>query len=171
MRARQREAMDVVLDLPPRMLGHGWDVEDRGGGFYWRWMSPEPRAALVVPVLGEGNFTLSARIDALSVEQLDSLVVKVDGAQVAVKMVRIANADPNAHHQADIEFAAVVTPSGSQFLFIEFEIDRMHSPREVHGSEDDRMLGIGFGHLRMSRAQEPAPVAPEAEADSVQHFA
>jgi hypothetical protein len=154
MRQRQREAIDVLVDLSPRTLGHGWDVEDRGQ-FHWRWMSPEPRAAMVVPALGDGDFILSARINALAGEQLDSLVVKVDGLPVDIGLVRLDKSEAQINYQADIQFQVSVKPDGSQFLFIEFAIDRTIAPRDLYDSLDPRLLGIGFSHLRMRRMPQP----------------
>lgn len=146
MRTTQREAMDLIVELPPETLGHGWDVESRDGGRYWRWMSPEPKAALVVPAVGAGDFVISAQIDAMVGEQLDTLVVRVNGEIAAVTMTRIDEG------HAEIMFDVSVAANGSNFLFMEFEIGRTLSPHELHGSSDRRMLGIGLSHLRIRRA-------------------
>ncbi|MEJ7927133.1 hypothetical protein WG908_10255 [Sphingobium sp. AN641] len=153
MRTTQREATDLIVELPPETLGHGWDVESREGGRFWRWMSPEPRATLVVPAVGVGDFIISAQLDAMVGEQFDTLVIRVNGEDADVAMTRIDNG------HAEIMFAASVAVNGSNFMFIEFEIGRTYSPHELHGSLDERMLGVGLSHLRIRRAGASAALA------------
>ncbi|WP_448661644.1 hypothetical protein ACG3SL_13350 [Sphingomonas sp. CJ20] len=144
--------VDVVVELGPTVLGHGWFVEDKGGGRFWRWLGPEPQAALVLPAFGPGTYELSTVVTALRADQLASLAVTVNGVPVVVKAGAVDGSSMPLHFT--VELSAV----DSNFLFLHFTIAHTLTPREVSGGEDVRRLGIGLANLRVRRVPPAASV-------------
>lgn len=135
----------TTLRLTDKILGHGWHVERRPDGTFWRWMGPMPRATLVIPTWGPGLYSIGAEVSAMTSDQIASISISANDARVAIEVENVRE------NLAQVRFVAETNTNAENLIFLTFSIGAVISPSDVMDSADDRKLGIGLSHLTLTR--------------------
>ena len=139
----------VRLGFGKAINGRGWHGRERVGGGVVRWTGPDATASLDLPLITSRRLRLRFHCGAEEIDVVESLRVRVNGAEVPARSWQIE--DPaTAARVFDVMLPIELLARGAAFTRIEFEVDRVTGPEDrAEGAEEKRRLGLRFHWLEV----------------------